>query len=83
MNAARMQKLAALLQPVLPANMGYALLVFDFGSSGRMNYVSNAQCEDMIAALVELLAHLMVNIEPGPTIAALEATIKAIRDRQS
>jgi len=46
MNAARMQKLAALLQPVLPANMGYALLVFDFGSSATAVCPSRAPGAD-------------------------------------
>lgn len=36
---------------------GFALLVFEFGDSGRMNYVSNARREDMIAAMKEFIAN--------------------------
>lgn len=83
MTPADMEKLAARLRKALPASQGFALLVFDLGAGGNMNYVSNANREQMVSALVELLAHLTVNAKPGPTIAALEATIEAIRDRQS
>ena len=38
-------------------NMGYALLMFRMGEPGRMNYISNAQREDMIVALKELVAN--------------------------
>jgi hypothetical protein len=34
---------------------GFALLVFDFGIGGNMQYCSNANRQDMIAALRELL----------------------------
>lgn len=35
---------------------GFALLVFDFGNHGRMNYISNADREDMITAMKEFIA---------------------------
>lgn len=37
---------------------GFALLVFDWGDKGRMNWISNAKREDMIAALKEAAATL-------------------------
>jgi diaminopimelate decarboxylase len=40
------------------ANVGFALLFFDFGGGGHITYISNAQRDDMRAALGELLALL-------------------------
>jgi hypothetical protein len=41
----------------LPKEYGFALLIFGLGESdGRMNYISNASREDMLAALKELIA---------------------------
>jgi hypothetical protein len=37
---------------------GFALLLFDFGEKGNIAYVSNANREDMIEALGELLGNL-------------------------
>lgn len=37
-------------------NMGFALFVFDFGEGGRINYISNAQREDMLATLKAFIA---------------------------
>lgn len=34
---------------------GFCLLVFDFGESGRMNYISNAERESMIEAMQEFI----------------------------
>lgn len=34
---------------------GFALLVFDFGTGGYMNYISNAQRPDMERAMLEFL----------------------------
>ncbi len=38
--------------------VGYAVLIFDFGESGTMAYAANAKREDMIKALAELLGNL-------------------------
>jgi hypothetical protein len=35
---------------------GFALLVFDFGPDGMMNYLSNASREDMLVAMREFIA---------------------------
>ena len=37
--------------------VGFALLLFDFGDSKRMNYISNAQRADMLCAMREFIAH--------------------------
>jgi hypothetical protein len=49
-----MKALAGLLRETFP-KYGFALLVFDFNSPGRMNYISNAQRGDMLFALKELI----------------------------
>jgi hypothetical protein len=36
---------------------GFALLVFDFNQSGRMNYLSNAARPEMLAAMKEFIAN--------------------------
>lgn len=38
--------------------VGFALLVFDFGEGGSMTWVSNANREDMVAALREMFEKL-------------------------
>ena len=46
-----------LIGGVLPPEYGFALLVFGLNDApGRMNYISNANREDMLAALKELIA---------------------------
>lgn len=35
---------------------GFTLLVFDYGDSGRMNYISSAKREDMLVAMKEFIA---------------------------
>lgn len=37
-------------------NYGFCLFVFEFGHGGRINYISNANREDMIATLKEFIA---------------------------
>lgn len=38
------------------ANYGFALLMFEYGAEGRMNYISSASRRDMVAALKEFIA---------------------------
>lgn len=42
----------------MPRRVGFALLVFEFGKSegGRVNYISNAERSEMLAAMREYLA---------------------------
>lgn len=42
----------------VPPGVGFALLVFDFGTQGTISYLSNARREDMIAALKNLIVNL-------------------------
>ena len=49
--------IGGLIGKALPPGWGFALLFFPFGAkAGRMNYISNAQRNDMLAALKELTA---------------------------
>lgn len=52
-----MQGLGKAIGEQCPAGVGFVLLMFDFGeaNTGFMNYLSNAQRPDMIAALKELV----------------------------
>jgi len=45
-----------IIADALPAGVGFAFLAFDFGARGNIAYFSNANREDMIRALEELLA---------------------------
>lgn len=40
----------------LKGKVGFALLVFDFGGGGFMNYISNADRDDMLRAMGEFIA---------------------------
>ena len=44
-------------------NIGFALLVFDFGEAGHLSYVSNARRQDMITALYECIANLQHGLD--------------------
>lgn len=50
-----MNKLAEFINSQLPSGYGFTLLVFTFGESGFMNYISNAHREDVKKALKEYL----------------------------
>jgi len=48
-----------LLNPDGVKRVGFAVLMFDLNTSeGRMNYISNAQREDMVTAMKEFLSNL-------------------------
>lgn len=47
---------ASVIDSMLPAGKGFALLIFDFGENGHMNWISNAEREDMIKAMKEFVA---------------------------
>lgn len=44
---------------------GFALLVFDFHGVGRMNYISNANRDDMLAAMNEFIGHMAATGKAG------------------
>lgn len=51
-----MNELARVLSEVLPDGVGFALLVFDFGKGGFMNYISNSERADVVRAMREFIA---------------------------
>ena len=71
--AALMNHLGSILDDALEEcndgkRMGFALFVFDFGKGGRMNYISNANRGDVVAALREAIASLEVRAHQAPTV---------------
>jgi hypothetical protein len=48
------ETIGRVLQEQYGGKVGFCLMLFDFGEDGWSTYVSNAQPEDMIAALREL-----------------------------
>jgi len=56
-----MNDLASVLDQVLngdkrPREKGFVVLMFDFGADKRLNYISNANREDVISTLKEMVA---------------------------
>ena len=47
-----MQSLARVVGNMTPQGWGFAVLCFSFGENGFMNWVSNAERQDMIKALI-------------------------------
>lgn len=43
------------LAEVCPPNVGFTLMMYDFGERGAMTYMSNAKREDMLKAMREFL----------------------------
>lgn len=57
-DGARMREIAKHISEQLPG-LGFTLLIFDFGNETNMsNYISNANREDMIKALEEMVGVL-------------------------
>jgi hypothetical protein len=53
----RMQELARTVETILPAGTGFVVLAFDLGiSTGRLEYVSNSQRQDVVKAMKEFIA---------------------------
>lgn len=65
------RELAGMLEPRLKGmfgqRVGFALLVFDFGSKGNMAYLSNAERDGMISLVKEWLALLEGGLTTDPT----------------
>lgn len=51
-------QLARLIKPALPSGCGFALLMFDLGADGNIAYVANARREDMVKAMLKLIANV-------------------------
>ena len=52
------RSLGRVIKDVMPEGIGYFLLMFTFGEGGWATFVSNAEREDMIKAIEELLQRL-------------------------
>ena len=52
------RKLARKITNDIPANAGFALMVFDFESGGHLAWISNATPETMLLALQEQIERL-------------------------
>ena len=53
----KMQEIARYVKSQLPQKWGFVVLAFPFSNAkGRMNYVSNTQREDVVAAMREFIA---------------------------
>lgn len=63
------------LQESLPKHIGFGLFFFDFGDAGNLAYISNAEREDMVAALYELVAQLEANADRRAVLATLKNTV--------
>lgn len=52
----RMQTLGRIVKRELPEKWGFIVLAFPFGTAeGRMNYVSNAERDDVVRAMYEFI----------------------------
>jgi hypothetical protein len=60
-----MNKVMAALTQLFPGT-GVALLVFEFGDAKRINWISNADRTDMIAAMKEFIARNEGTYQPAP-----------------
>ena len=53
----QMREIGRLIGSAMPPGFGFALLVFDTNTtSGFMNYISNAQRDDVLTAMKEFVA---------------------------
>lgn len=50
-----MNAIAQVLCDIFP-DLGFALLVFEFGDKGRMNYISNTRRQEMLIAMKEFIS---------------------------
>ena len=57
----RLQETAQMVAATLPPGTGFVVLAFDFGSDGRLEYISNAEREDV----AQLMREFIENTETG------------------
>lgn len=50
-----LKDLGAELKRRMPAGMGFALLMFDYGADGSLFYIADAEREDMIKTMEEFI----------------------------
>lgn len=51
-----LKKLGNLIKEKVPKGMGFTLLMFDYGPTGNMFYISSAVRKDVIASMKEFIA---------------------------
>ncbi len=61
------ERLASVIDRHLPPGTGFALLIFDFGDTGDLSWISNAERDDMIATMKDFIARNEGRAMPGPT----------------
>ena len=54
----QMQSISRVVGNMVPQGWGFTVLCFSFGENGFMNYVSNANRQDMIKSLREMVEKL-------------------------
>jgi hypothetical protein len=52
------RRVAHVIADHLPKQIGFALILFDFGEKGSLTFASNGERPDMVRCLRELLAHI-------------------------
>lgn len=55
---AKARAIGRIIGGACPPGVGFSLQLFDFGDSGFCTYISNAQRDDMIKAMKELIGKL-------------------------
>lgn len=51
-----LREIGEYIKGMVPAGMGFSLLLFDYGPDGSMFYMSSAKREDMIKAMKEFIS---------------------------
>jgi hypothetical protein len=52
----KLRFIGSIIKKQLPKELGFTLMLFDYGEKGNMFYISSAQREDMIKAMKEFIA---------------------------
>jgi hypothetical protein len=81
---AKMKELAKLVDAQLPVGWGFAVLCFSFGAEGRMNYVANAERQDVVRAMYEFIEATKAQLgehEPPQSAAAEDEQLARARQR--
>lgn len=53
-----LSSIGKIIDSQLPSHLGFTLLLFDYGNSGGMFYISKSERQDMIKGLEELIINL-------------------------
>lgn len=74
----RLEDTARAVQAQLPPHTGFIVLAFDFGSGGKLEYVSNADRRDVVKVMREFIQRTeaggwMQHLDEGPRPPGQEA----------